>query len=111
MQGIYSIEQNWYQQTVSGTGINKCRESERRVGDEGGGKGNTERVQIGKSGCVELENLRKGSGRVNTVLMLCRGLGTAQSFSNLKILWLLYPWPGQLRLWLSRQMMRTSDSP
>ena len=35
-----------------------------------------ERVGIGKSRCVELDNL--GSG--NAVLRLCRGLGTAQSF-------------------------------
>ena len=61
----------------------------------------TQRVGIRKSGHVESDNLRKGTERVNAVLRLCRGLGTAQSFfSNLRILWLLYLWPGQLRLWL-----------
>ena len=36
-----------------------------------------QRVWIGKSRCIELDNLRKGTGGVNTVLRLCRGLGTA----------------------------------
>ena len=65
---------------VSGTGVNKCRNAERRVGNKRRGQGNTERVGIGKSRCVESDNLRKGTERVNAVLRLCRGLGTAQSF-------------------------------
>ena len=40
----------------------------------------TQRVGIGKSRCIELDNLKKGTERVNAVLRLCRGLGTAQSF-------------------------------
>ena len=47
-------------------------------------QGNMERVGIRKSGCVELDSLRKGTERVNTVLRLCRGLGTAQSFFESK---------------------------
>ena len=39
-----------------------------------------ERVGIGKSRHVESDNLGKGTERVNAVLRLCRGLGTAQSF-------------------------------
>ena len=88
---------------VSGTGVNECGNMERRVRNKRRGQGNMERVASGirKSGCVESDNLRKGTERVNAVLRLCRGLGTAQSFfSNLRILWLLYLWPGQLRLWL-----------
>ena len=65
---------------VSGTGVNKCRNAERRVGNKQGGQGNTERVGIRKSRCIELDNLGKGTERVNEVLRLCRGLGTAQSF-------------------------------
>ena len=37
-----------------------------------------ERVGIGKSGCIELHNLVKGTERVNAVLRLCGGLVTAQ---------------------------------
>ena len=48
------------------------------------GQGDTERVGIGKSGRIELDNLRKGTERVNEVLRLCRGLGTAQSFFESK---------------------------
>ena len=81
---------------VSGTGVNKCRNAERRVGN----KGNTERFGIGKSRCIESENLRKGTERVNAVLRLCGGLGTAQSFSNLRILWFICLWHGWLGLWL-----------
>ena len=65
---------------VNGTGVNKCRNMERRVGNKWRGQGNADRVGIGKSGCVELDNLRKGTERVNAVLRLCGGLGTAQSF-------------------------------
>ena len=50
----------------------------------GGGQGNTERVGIGKSRRVESDNLRKGTERVNAVLRLCGGLGTAQSFFESK---------------------------
>ena len=39
-----------------------------------------ERVGIGKSRCVELDKLGKGTERVNAVLRLSGGLGTAQSF-------------------------------
>ena len=85
---------------VSGTGVNKCRNVERRVGNKWGGQGNTERVGIGKSGHVESDNLGKGTERVNTVLRLYGGLGTAQSFLNLRILWFLCLWLGQLGLWL-----------
>ena len=67
-------------EAVSGTGVNKCRNVERRVGNKWRGQGNTERVGIRKSRHVELDNLRKGTERVNAVLRLCRGLGTAQSF-------------------------------
>ena len=69
---------------VSGTGVNKCRNVERRVRSKWGGQGNVERVGIRKSGCIELDNLRKGTERVNTVLRLCRGLGTAQSLFESK---------------------------
>ena len=69
---------------VSGTRVNKCRNAERRVGNKQRGQGNMERVGIGKSGCVELDNLGKSTERVNTVLRLCRGLGTAQSFFKSK---------------------------
>ena len=65
---------------VSGTGVNECRNTERRVGNKQRGWGNAERVGIGKSGCIESDNLGKGTERVNTVLRLCGGLGTAQSF-------------------------------
>ena len=58
----------------------KCGNAERRVGNKQRGQGNTERVGIGKSGCVESDNLGKGTERVNAVLRLCGGLGTAQSF-------------------------------
>ena len=43
-----------------------------------------ERVGIGKSRRVELDNLGKGTERVNAVLRLCGGLGTAQSFFESK---------------------------
>ena len=43
-----------------------------------------ERVGVGKSGCIESDNLRRGTERVNTVLRLCGGLGTAQSFFKSK---------------------------
>ena len=65
---------------VSGTGVNKCRNAERRVGNKRGGQGNTERVGIGKSRRVELDNLRKGTERVNAVLRLCGGLGDCSVF-------------------------------
>ena len=39
-----------------------------------------ERVGIRKSRRIESDNLGKGTERVNTVLRLCGGLGTAQSF-------------------------------
>ena len=45
-----------------------------------GGQGNMERVGIGKSRHVELDNFGKGTERVNEVLRLCGGPGTAQSF-------------------------------
>ena len=48
--------------------------------NEWGNQGNTERFGIGKSRCIESENLGKGTERVNAVLRLCGGLGTAQSF-------------------------------
>ena len=67
-------------EAVDGTGVNKCGNMERRVRNKRRGQGNTERVGIGKSRCVESDNLRKGTERVNTVLRLCGGLGTAQSF-------------------------------
>ena len=69
-----------FHKAVSGTGVNKCRNTERRVGNKRRGQGNVERVGIGKSRHVESDNLRKGTERVNAVLRLCRGLGTAQSF-------------------------------
>ena len=69
---------------VSGTGVNKCRNAERRVRNKQGGQGNMERAGIRKSGHVELDNLGKGTERVNAVLRLCRGLGTAQSFFESK---------------------------
>ena len=53
---------------------------ERRVRNKQGGQGNAERVGVRKSRCVESDNLRKGTERVNAVLRLCRGLGTARSF-------------------------------
>ena len=62
---------------VDGTRVNKCGNVERRVGNKQRGQGNMERVGIGKNGCVESDNLRKGTERVNAVLRLCRGLGTA----------------------------------
>ena len=65
---------------VSGTRVNKCRNAERRVRNKWRGQGNIERVGIGKSGCVESDNLGKGTERVIAVLRLCGGLGTAQSF-------------------------------
>ena len=43
-----------------------------------------ERVWIGKSRHVESDNLGKGTERVNAVLRLCRGLGTAQSFFQIR---------------------------
>ena len=74
-------------EVVSRTGVNKCRNMERRVGNKQRGQGNMERIRIGKSGRVESDNLRKGTERVNAVLRLCGGLGTAQSFfSNPRIL-------------------------
>ena len=69
---------------VSGTGVNKCGNTERRVGNKWGGQGNAERVGMGKSRRIESDNLRKGTERVNTVLRLCRGLGTAQSFFQIR---------------------------
>ena len=71
-------------EAVSGTRVNKCRNAERRVRNKQRGQGNTERVGIGKSRRVESDNLRKGTERVNTVLRLCGGLGTAQSFFKSK---------------------------
>ena len=68
---------------VSGTRVNKCGNAERKISGERG-QGNAERVGIGKSGCVELDNLGKGAERVNAVLRLCGGLGTAQSFFESK---------------------------
>ena len=56
------------------------RNTERRVRNKQRHQGNMERVGIGKSRRVESDNLRKGTEMVNTVLRLCRGLGTAQSF-------------------------------
>ena len=69
---------------VGGTGVNKCGNAERRVGNKRRGQGNTERVGIRKSRHVESDNLRKGTERVNALLRLCRGLGTAQSFFKSK---------------------------
>ena len=82
---------------VSGTGVNKCGNAERRVRNKRGGQGNMERVGIGKSGCVESDNLRKGTERVNAVLRLW---GLLSLFSNPRILWFLCLWLGQLGLWL-----------
>ena len=65
---------------MSGTGVNKCGNIERRVRNKQRHQGNMERVGIGKSRRIESDNLRKGTEMVNTVLRLCRGLGTAQSF-------------------------------
>ena len=65
---------------VGGTGVNKCGNMERRVRNKWRGQGNTERIGIGKSRHVESDNLGKGTERVNAVLRLCGGLGTAQSF-------------------------------
>ena len=79
MWGVYNIEQSWYPKAVSGTGVDKCGNVERRVGNKQRGQGNMERVGIGKSRRVESDNLGKGTERVNTVLRLCGGLGTAQS--------------------------------
>ena len=78
---------------VSGTGVNKCGNMERGVGNKRGGQGNMERVGIGKSGCVESDNLGKGTERVNTVLRLCRGMGTAffeseDSLVSLPLAWM-----------------------
>ena len=53
---------------VSGTGVNKCGNAERRVRNKWGGQGNTERVGIGKSRRIESDNLGKGTERVNAVL-------------------------------------------
>ena len=69
---------------VSGTGVNKCRNAERRVRNKQRGQGNTERVGIRKSGHVESDNLGKGTERVNAVLRLCRGLGTVQSIFRIQ---------------------------
>ena len=69
---------------VSGTGVNKCGNMERRVRNKQGGQGNAERVGIGKSRRVESDNLRKGTERVNAVLRLCGGLGTTRSFFKSK---------------------------
>ena len=73
LDGVYRIcgkfiilKKTGIHKALSGTGVNKCR--------------NTERVGIGKSRCVESDNLGKGTERVNAVLRLCGGLGTAQSF-------------------------------
>ena len=56
-----------------------------------------ERVGIGKSRHVELDNLGKGTERVNAVLRLCRGLGTAQSFfkSEVSLVSLPLAWTAQ----------------
>ena len=82
---------------VGGTGVNKCGNAERRVGNKQRGQGNMKRVGIGKSGCIELDNLRKGTERVNAVLRLCRGLGTAQSFfeSEVSLVSLPLAWMAQ----------------
>ena len=69
---------------VSGTGVNKCGNVERRVRNKWRHQGNAERVGIGKSRHIESDNLRKGTERVNAVLRLCRGLGTAQYFFKSK---------------------------
>ena len=71
-------------EAVGGTRVNKCRNTERRVGNKWRGQGSTERVGIRKSRCIELDNLGKGTERVNAVLRLCGGLGTAQSFFESK---------------------------
>ena len=78
---------------VGGTRVNKCGNVERRVGNKWRGQGNMERVGIRKSRCIESDNLGKGTERVNAVLRLCGGLGTAQSFfesehSLVSCLWL-----------------------
>ena len=65
---------------VNGTRVNKGRNAERRVRNKWRGQGNVERVGIRKSRHILSDNLRKGTERVNAVLRLCRGLGTAQSF-------------------------------
>ena len=84
-------------EAVDGTGVNKCGNMERRVRNKRRGQGNTERVGIGKSGHVELDNLRKGTEQVNAVLRWCGGLGTAQSFfeSEDSLVSLPLPWTAQ----------------
>ena len=46
---------------VSGTGVNKCGNTERRVRNKWRGQGNTERVGIRKSRHIGLEKAQKGS--------------------------------------------------
>ena len=71
-------------EAVGRTGVNKCGNMERRVRNKWRGQGNTERIGIGKSRHVELDNLGNGTERVNAVLRLCGGLGTAQSFFRIQ---------------------------
>ena len=86
MWGVYNIILNkaGIHKAVNGTRVNKCGNAERRVRNKQGGQGNVERVGIRKSRYVELDNLGKGTERVNAVLRLCGGLGTAQSFFRIQ---------------------------
>ena len=65
---------------LTGTGVNKCGNVERRVRNKRRGQGNTERVGIRKSRCVESDNLGKGTERVNAVLSCAEGWGLLSLF-------------------------------
>ena len=80
--------------------VNKCRNTERRVGNKQRGQGNMERVGIGKSGRVELDNLGKGQKGSMQSSGCAEGWGLLSLFLNPRILWFLCLWLGQLRLWL-----------
>ena len=80
---------------VGGTRVNKCRNAERRVGNKRRGQGNMERVGIGKSGCIELDNLQKGSTQSSGC---AEGWGLLSLSLNPRILWFLCLWLGWLGL-------------
>ena len=60
--------------TMSGAGVDEGREMDGGGGDKGR---DMEGVWVGKSRRIELDYLQRCTGRVNTVLSLCRGLRAA----------------------------------
>lgn len=62
---------------VSRSRVDKSGESEKGFGNIRRVKGDSKRVGIGKSGCVESDNLHGCTVKSNAVLSLCGGRRTA----------------------------------